>query len=365
MIPVLFVVRDMKMCERAHHFLSKSGEFQVDFAFSTDDAFSMLEETPYGVVIADYLVPGSNGDAFLETLRARGYATPVIIVGQDAEGIVVDAINKGADYFLHSSVDTFQFYAELNHLIKKALSHQSTEESLRKTQEQMRSIERQAEGLESSLQEKDILIKEVHHRVKNNLQLISSILKMHSYRTEDEETKEILENCRNRIFSMAMIHEHLYRSDNLAEVRMADYIPRLAAHLSSQRPDDLQSVEILTRCDPDITLDIDTCIPCGIIINELITNALKYAYVPGRRGEVVVSLQHVANRPGYLRLEVANDGEIPEDAIDLDTGSTLGMQLVSSLMAQIDGEPEVRQEGSLCISVTFPEPRPGASKKGF
>jgi len=365
MIPVLFVVRDMKMCERAHHFLSKSGEFQVDFAFSADDAFAMLKETPYGVLIVDYLVPGSNGDGFLETLRARGYATPVIMVGQDAEGIVVDAINKGADYFLHTSVDSFQFYAELNHLIKKALSHQSTEESLRKTREQMQTIERQAEGLESSLQEKDILIKEVHHRVKNNLQLISSILKMHCYRTEDGETKEILENCRNRIFSMAMIHEHLYRSDNLAEVRMADYIPRLAANLSSQRPDDLQGVEILTRCDPDITLDIDTCIPCGIIINELITNALKYAYAPGKHGEVEVSLHHVANRSGYLRLEVANDGEMPEDAPDLETSSTLGMQLVSSLTAQIDGNAEVSRNGNLRIAITFPQPGPGSSSKGF
>jgi len=365
MIPVLFVVRDMKMCERAHHFLSKSGEFQVDFAFSADDAFGMLEQTPYGVLIVDYLVPGSNGSGFLETLRTRGYATPVIIVGQDAEGIVVDAINKGADYFLHASVDSFQFYAELNHLLKKALSHQSTEESLRKTREQMRTIEQQAEGLESSLQEKDILIKEVHHRVKNNLQLISSILKMHCYRTEDEETKEILENCRNRIFSMAMIHEHLYRSDNLAEVRMADYIPRLAANLSSQRPDDLQGVEILTRCDPDITLDIDTCIPCGIIINELITNALKYAYAPGRRGEVEVSLHHVTNRPGYLRLEVINDGTMPEEAPDLENSSTLGMQLVSSLTAQIDGKAEVSRNGNLRIAITFPEPEQGASSKGF
>ena len=365
MIPVLFVVRDMKMCERAHHFLSKSGEFQVDFAFSADDAFPMLEETAYGVVVADYLVPGRNGDGFLEALRERGYAMPVIIVGQDAEGIVVDAINKGADYFLHTSDDSFQFYAELNHVLKKALSQQSTEESLRKTREQMRTIEQQAEGLESSLQEKDILIKEVHHRVKNNLQLISSILKMHYYRTDDEETKEILENCRNRIFSMAMIHEHLYRSDNLAEVRMADYIPRLTANLTSQRPDELQGVEILTRCDPDITLDIDTCIPCGIIINELITNALKYAYAPGRRGEVEVSLNRIANRPGYLRLEVANDGEMPEEALNLESSSTLGMQLVSSLTMQIDGDVEVSQNGNLRITITFPEPRPGTSSKGF
>ncbi|WP_319643081.1 sensor histidine kinase [Methanovulcanius yangii] len=356
MIPVLFVVRDMKMCERAHHFLSKSGEFRVDFAFSAPDALGMLEETVYGVVIADYLVPGLNGESFLETFRGRGYATPIIVVGQDAEGIVVDAINKGADYFLHSPVDSFQFYAEMNHLLKKALSQQSTEESLRKTREQMRTIEQQAEGLESSLQEKDILIKEVHHRVKNNLQLISSILKMHYYRTDDAETKEILENCRNRIFSMATIHEHLYRSDNLAAVRMADYIPRLAANLSSQRPDDLHGVEILTRCDPDITLDIDTCIPCGIIINELITNALKYGYGPGRRGEIVVSLHHAPHRPGFLRLEVTNDGAVPEEALDLESATTLGMQLVSSLTAQIDGEAEVRQNGSLTIAILFPDP---------
>jgi len=351
-VPVLYVADDLRACEGAFHFLQKSGEMSLDFAFSPKEATEMLYKNEYHVAVCEYRLKGTDGLLFLDDLRSQGERIPFIIVGDDTEGVIIEAINRGADFFLNRGENRFQFYVELSLTIKRAARKYDASAREQREESQRRFHTAVVQSSKGKADEKDILIQEVHHRVKNNLQLISSILKMHSYRTTDPGTREILEDCRNRIASMALIHEYLYRSDNLVTIRMADYVPRIAENLSDQKPCGMERVEIITRCDPAIKLDIDTCIPCGIIINELITNALKYGFIPGGVGEIVVSIDQY--RKGLARLQVSENGSATQSSVNLESKETLGMQLVKNLTTQIDGVLSVSDEGSLTISIVFP-----------
>lgn len=351
-VPVLYVADDLRACEGAYHFLQKSGEMSLDFAFSPEEATEMLYNNEYHVVVCEYRLKGTDGLSFLDVLRSKGERIPFIIVGDDSEGVIVEAINRGADFFLNRGENRFQFYVELSLTIKRAARKYEASSRERQEEDKRRFQTEVVRSPKEAPDEKDILIQEVHHRVKNNLQLISSILKMHSYRTTDPGTREILEECRNRIASMALIHEYLYRSENIAKIRMAEYVPRIAENLSAQKPYGMEQVEIISRCDPGINLDIDTCIPCGIIINELITNALKYGFATGKRGEIVVSIDQY--RRGLARLRVSESGSVTQSSVNLESEETLGMQLVKNLTAQIDGTLSVSDDGPLSFSIVFP-----------
>ena len=127
------------------------------------------------------------------------------------------------------------------------------------------------EKIIASLHEKELLLKEVHHRVKNNLQIISGILKLQAMRTEDPVTSEILQDCRNQVFSMANIHEMLYNSRDISRIHVREYVENLINHLKQEYQGTGSLITFVTEIDPDIILDIERCIPCGLILNELIT----------------------------------------------------------------------------------------------
>jgi two-component sensor histidine kinase len=351
-IPTLYVADDLRACEGADHFLQNSGEISIDFAFSMEEALDLLCKNEYHVIVCEYHLKGIEGTSFLDMLRSQGMQIPFIIVGDDTEGVVIEAINQGTDSFLNRGNNQFQFYIELSLTIKEAARKYDVSALRQQKERQQRSHAPAVPSPKRRPDEKDILIQEVHHRVKNNLQLISSILRMHSYRTKDPETREVLEDCINRITSMALIHEYLYRSDDLVMIRMAEYVPCIVRSLSAQKPCGMERVEIIARCDPEISLDIDTCIPCGIIINELITNALKYGFVQGERGEIVISMERSGAEK--IRMSVSDSGSATKSGVDLESNETLGMQLVKNLTTQIDGTLTVSEEGGFTFSIVFP-----------
>jgi two-component sensor histidine kinase len=138
-------------------------------------------------------------------------------------------------------------------------------------------LKRATEQIAASLKEKEVLLKEIHHRVKNNLQIISSLLSLQSGYVEDKNTIEILKQCENRIASMALIHEHLYQSQDLARIDFADYVKTLTANLFSSYGIHSGDISLLVDVD-NISLSIDAAIPCGLIINELVSNSLQHAF---------------------------------------------------------------------------------------
>jgi PAS domain S-box-containing protein len=206
------------------------------------------------------------------------------------------------------------------------------------------------EKIRASLKEKEVLLKEIHHRVKNNLQIISSLLFLQSSRTEHPGAVSALQESRARVKSMALIHERLYQSPDLASVDMGEYTRNLVSDLRhSYRTGD--GLVRFTLNLEDIPLDIAEAIPCGLIINELVSNALKHAFPNGKKGEVTIQLQRgSANR---VTLTVSDNGIGFPEHVDFHKSPSLGLTLVNSLIDQLDGTVELDRSGGTAFTITF------------
>lgn len=198
--------------------------------------------------------------------------------------------------------------------------------------------------IETSLKQKDLLLKEIHHRVKNNLQIISSLIKLQSAHVNDKEIHSMFAESQNRIKTMALIHEKLYRSTDISVIEFYDYIKNLVNSLYSSYGISIDRVKPVIEFR-SIYLDIDTAIPCGLIINELISNCLKYAYPDLRKGEIFIDLNEL-NENDYLLL-IKDDGIGIPESIDFGNTNSLGLKLVKILSEQLGGTVElIRNNGS-------------------
>ncbi|MCX6876415.1 MAG: PAS domain-containing protein [Verrucomicrobia bacterium] len=203
----------------------------------------------------------------------------------------------------------------------------------------------------SALREKEVLLKEIHHRVKNNLQIISSLLRLQSAQLDSAVAKAALQDMQDRIRSMAMIHEHLYRSDNLTEVDLPTYLESLCARLINALVATPGNIQLHLDLCP-VRLEIDQAIPCGLLVSELVSNALKHAFPAGQRGELWVGLQPVAGGSG-LRLRVADNGTGLPPAFDPLDLTSLGLQLVSALARQLGGRLEIGTGAGAVFEIEF------------
>ncbi len=206
------------------------------------------------------------------------------------------------------------------------------------------------EQVKASLREKEVLLKEIHHRVKNNMQVISSLLNLQSRQIEDDHAKTVFQDMRSRVTSMAMVHEQLYQSGDLARVDFAAHVRSLVSYLIRSYGDASRAV-LFHEDIQDVDLTLDMAIPCGLIINELASNALKYAFPDGRDGEIRVSL-HLADHK--FTLVVADNGVGLPARMDLGATETMGLQVVTTLVKQLDGKIEVERHGGTAFKITFP-----------
>jgi two-component sensor histidine kinase len=193
------------------------------------------------------------------------------------------------------------------------------------------------EKLKASLNEKTMLLKEIHHRVKNNLQIIVSLLNLQSRSVKDDSVLATIRESQNRVKAMALVHEKLYRAEDISHIDLSDYIRFLGTGLFQFY--DARSRGIRFTLDaPDVRVDINTAIPLGLILNELISNALKYAFPKGKGGEISVSIRREEKT---LTVIVRDDGiGIPPD-FDWQNAPSLGLRLVNSLVDQLDGTVEL------------------------
>ena len=204
------------------------------------------------------------------------------------------------------------------------------------------------EQIEKALDEKELLLKEIHHRVKNNLQVVSSLLSLQSRKISDEKAKEAITASRNRVKSMALIHQNLYKEDDLTGIDLADYVEKLANSLVSSYQVDEDKIKVNTDVQ-HMSLDVDTTIPIGLILNELITNALKYAFPEGRAGTVDVSLKRQNDE---LLLEVKDDGVgYDPDALRGEESSSFGFNMINAFARKLKAEWEVRNENGTVVSM--------------
>jgi PAS domain S-box-containing protein len=205
------------------------------------------------------------------------------------------------------------------------------------------------ERLRTSLREKEVLLKEVHHRVKNNLQIISSLLNLQAQATAATEAARALRESQSRIHSMSLIHEQLYRSDNLASIDFAEYVRELTAHVSRSVGAATRNVSVHVEVE-SAPLPIELAVPCGMIVNELVTNAMEHAFPDGRDGEIRIGFRSDGRR---RELTVCDNGVGLTPLDDRRSSASLGLKVVHALAEQIGGKLDLRHRGGTQCIVQF------------
>ncbi len=272
-------------------------------------------------------------------------------------GLVMTTFNQMAEQLEKNNQQMLEVNEELEHrvrertqalLVANTLLHQEVNE---RTQAE--------EQIRESLKEKEVLLREIHHRVKNNLQVVSSLLNLQSGMIKDEQVSQALLESRSRIFSMTLIHEKLYQTNNFSSIDMRDYLQSLVAAILRLLPSSSRQIAVTYAIDP-IHLSMDLVVPCGLIVNELVMNAAKYAFPEGSAGNLNVEMRLNESRTA-VQLRVADDGVgLPKD-FSIEQSKSLGMKLVNSLVNQIEGSLQMISENGTVFLISFPYSDPGDS----
>lgn len=287
-------------------------------------------------------------------LNANNQKIPIL---KTVVSIILDERNCLLESFidiseLKQAQDELSLYQEqLEQLVKKrTLELSSTNERLGEEIAERRNTEKK---LAASLHEKEILLKEVHHRVKNNMQTVSSLLQLQARKIHDEESVKVLKDSHDRIRTMALIHEKIYKSKSIADIRADRFIRDLALNLFESYGTDRGRISLQIDIDCNQTnLNLDKAIPCGLIINELVSNSLKYAFPDEKKGEIKIGFG--TTDENNLELVISDNGiGIPDD-IDFRTAESLGLHLVTMLAEdQLDGEISLDRTGGTEFKIHF------------
>ncbi len=316
--------------------------FDVAVAKRLSTGLEHLAEGGIDVVLLDLVLPDSRGIDTLAKVQAKAPQVPIVVLTGLGDGMLgVKAVREGAqDYLVKGQVE--------GNLLVRAMRY---------------AIERKwaEEQIKASLREKEMLLKEVHHRVKNNLQVISSLLRLQSEYVKDKESLEMFKESYNRIRSIASIHEKLYQFEELARIDFAEYIRNITDHLFRSYGVNSEAISLKINV-VDGLLGIDTAIPCGLIINELVSNCLKHAFPEGRKGEICIDLSsdlpaapsdRAVQTGNKFTLIVSDNGVgLPKDFHFRNTRS-LGLQLVNTLTDQLRGTIELDGNRGTSFKITF------------
>ena len=216
-------------------------------------------------------------------------------------------------------------------------------------------LKKAEERTQTLLREKETLLREIHHRVKNNMQIISSLLNLQASRLQDPETLAVLQQCRQRIRTIALVHERLYKSDSLERIDFSEYIRSLTSSLFLSFHADPGRIGIHLRLEP-ISLNVASAIPCGLIITELISNALKHAFPGDRQGTITVEFRRVEGGGNRFELVVRDDGVGFPAGTDIGKTGTLGLEIVRLLTEQLNGTIAMEGRPGTDFRIRFEEP---------
>ncbi|MBI4962738.1 MAG: hypothetical protein HY913_05615 [Desulfomonile tiedjei] len=248
--------------------------------------------------------------------------------------------------------DSLRLGFENSDLVDSLILQNTTSDELNRClKEEIGERQKAEESLKASLDEKVVLLREIHHRVKNNLQVISSLLRLQSRHIRDEHYKLMFLESQNRLEAMVLIHELLYRSKDLAKIDLNGYIKSLVNLLPSSFGIGRGQVQFTTEVAP-VSMSVDTAIPCGLITNELVSNCLKHAFPDGRSGTVRILLGSSDNT---FQLIVSDNGVGLSPDLDFQSAQTLGLRLVNTLVKQLQGDLQIRRSGGTEFAIEFRE----------
>jgi two-component sensor histidine kinase len=344
-IKVLFIEDDEAYAYLIKSIFKKTNFLDFDLlqAKSLNEAFNVLSsQVKIDVILLDLMLPDGDGLDSLARMLAIAGTVPIIVLScVDDEELALKAVKQGAQ----------------DYLVKGQADISTVKRSIRYAIERKQLIEK----IRESLKDKESLLNEVHHRVKNNLQVVSSLLSLQSRYTKDPKVLAVFKDCRNRIISMALVHEKLYRSSNLSRVKLRDYVQSLAQHLLCsylKGPEDL-SIDI--DIDSERSFAVDIAVPCGLILNELISNSLRHAFPNGGVGTIRVELKTFGK--GNIVLAVKDNGiGLPKDfqiskleESQFESG-TIGLKIVDMLARQLNGSLVAKNGTGTSMEVEFPDP---------
>ncbi len=290
----------------------------------------------------DMLIP--QRFRFIHQEHMKQYASSYVRARKMSDSREITCLHRnGAEFIADASISQFSFNGERIYtvVLRDVTERRRAEDELRHSRFQ----------IQKSLEEKEVLLKEIHHRVKNNLAIISAFLGLQSDTILDKGMLYLFQQAKDRIHTMALIHEKLYQSKDLASVQGKDFLESLSNHILASYSTASQPVELTLDVD-DIWFKIDEAIPCGLIVNEIMTNALKYAFSPGEQGQIHVSLKHLND--GHHQLTLRDNGKGLPEAINLRTSKSLGLKLIQGLAGQLGGKVELFRQPGTTFQITFP-----------
>lgn len=328
--------------------LSVEGHRTISAA-SGEEALAVIKQDPPDLIMLDVIMPGMDG--FEVATRLKGDAAtriiPIIMMtALDERDARILGLKAGVEEFITKPLDRIELGLRVKNLLR--LKERTVE--LARVNAALGVVNGE---LQQSLREKDVLLKELHHRVKNNLQIVSSILSLQSNYIREPQLLEVFHESQARIKSIALIHELLYEKGHLARIEFKDYLENLVDNIFRTIGADTDRIEHRIVCDSAL-MELDSVIHCGLIVNELITNSIKYAFPLGRKGVVTIGLK-VAD--GICVLTVEDDGIGLPSHHDVKTSTSMGLQLVDTLIAQIGATLQIRREGGAGYVMSFPYPQ--------
>jgi two-component sensor histidine kinase len=346
---VLLVEHDeahVEIVKRA--FVELGSAFQLRLASSLKEARTLLASIPFDLIISDWNLPDGQGIELLPD-RSDGLRYAVLLMtSHGTEKMAVRALKAGSVDYVVKSETTL---GRMPYLAERALREWDQRVARRRAEETTR----------AALHEKDVLLREIHHRVKNNLQIISSLLQLQANDIDDARLLAVFEASQIRVRSMALIHEMLYQSDSLARIDLETYLRRLSQILIATFCKAPTKPRLELRVSGG-AVSIDTAIPLGLIANELISNALKYAFTDGRAGTVQVVCETLPD--GERLLTIRDDGIGLPAGVEVENGTSLGLKLVEMFARKLRGKSTwLKKGGGLGYTLRFRDP--AASQPGI
>jgi two-component sensor histidine kinase len=344
-------ILDASSTERA---LAKAGyTLYSERVVTAAEMRSALAKQPWDVIISDYRLPQLDAPAALLLLHESGRDIPFIVVSAAIrEELALSIMKAGAqDYLLKNDLGRLAPAVEREIRVARTRQERSLAQgALQQSEERVEAQRATLEDQTALLQQRETLLREIHHRVKNNMQVMSSLLSLQARAALNPETRRMLEDNQNRIQAMALLHEILYQSEDLALVDFPKYVLRTVDYLF--RSFGVKDLQIRLHTDLDqVELELDDALPLGLLISEVVSNSLKHAFPQGRGGEVSLVLRQQSDTT--ISLILSDDGIGLPRELDWTTTRSLGLRLVRALAQQLRGTLEIPSQGGTEVRLTF------------
>src|SRR5665213_1731045 len=312
-----------------------------------------LAKQSWDLIVSDYRLPQFDAKSALSLLHETGHDIPFIVVsGALGEELAVSMMKAGAqDYLLKRNLARLAPAVEREiGDVRARRGRDVAERALNESEERFTAQGATLERQTTLLRQRETLLREIHHRVKNNMQVMSSLLSLQSRVASNPAISRMLEENQNRIQSMALLHEILYQSEDLAVVDFSKYLRRMVDHLFRSYGVDDQKIQLHTALDA-VGLELDHALPCGLLISEVVSNSLKHGFPEGRKGEVRIVLRRQS--ASIVSLVLSDNGVGLPEHLDWTKSRSLGLRLVRVLAQQLRANLDVRSQGGTEVSVVF------------